>query len=60
MSKPELVDLEVDILKYETPRAYLLIIDGKEVWLPKSQVAYSDDDKKITLPEWLAIEKELV
>lgn len=37
----------------------------EEVWLPVSQIDIHDDDrdpeiKNIVMPEWLAIEKELV
>jgi hypothetical protein len=33
------VELEFDMLKFQTPEAVLLIIGGDEVWVPKSQIA---------------------
>lgn len=59
----KLVDLEVE-LRHETDNAILISDDGKRgIWLPKSQVEFEPVDGKtgiVTLPEWLAIEKELV
>lgn len=59
MRSEKLVDLEIDRIKHRTEKAILITKDGKDVWLPKSQIEINDDDT-ITLPEWLAIEKELV
>jgi hypothetical protein len=56
----KLVDLEYDEIKHETEKAYLFVIDGKDVWLPKSVVQINETDKEVTLPESLAIDKELV
>lgn len=43
----------------ETDKA-LLIFDGtKEAWLPKA-ITQDNGDGTYTIPEWLAIEKELV
>lgn len=66
----ELVDLEM-CMHAEIPKAILVSHDGdrdKAVWLPKSQVEFepkkrlADGTKitSVTMPEWLAIEKELV
>jgi hypothetical protein len=60
------VEIEAEYI-HETDLA-LLINDGdQEVWLPKSQIKYdyvqgSDSLLEIivTMPEWLAIEKELI
>ena len=59
MSKfKEIVDLELELL-HETNGAYR-VTDGKTTtWLPKSQVQ-NNGDGTFTMPEWLAIEKELV
>ena len=45
----ELVTLEAK-LKGETDKAYLVVINKKEVWVPKSIGVYNDG--KITLPVW--------
>jgi len=35
--------------------------DGtREVWLPKSQCEWDKDANTMTMPEWLAMEKELI
>lgn len=57
MNKSEPVELELPLL-HETAYAYLTEYDGKELWLPKSQVTW--DDGTFTIPEWLAIDKGLV
>ena len=56
--KSNLIDIAC-ILKHETPKAYLVDVgNDKPIWLPKSQVEY--EDGIITMPEWLALEKELI
>ena len=66
------VEIEAELI-HETGGAYQIsdgskysdkdpdvVMDGKRcVWVPKSLVEY-DDDKTFTMPEWLAIDKELV
>ena len=52
------IDIDAEIV-HETDKAYLLDVGGREVWVPKSQVQ-NNEDGTFTLPEWLAIEKELV
>jgi len=46
-----------DSILRETEKAYLLEIDGEEVWLPKSHVTLDKQNKEITIPDWLATEK---
>lgn len=59
-NETKLVDLEIDGIKAETDKAWCVVVDGVAYWLPKSQVKISHHDATITLPEWLAIEKELI
>lgn len=59
MAKKTLVDITAKV-KAETEKAWLIVTDDlKEAWLPKSQVE-NNQDGTFTLPEWLAIDKELV
>jgi len=46
----------------ETKRSYLFQFRGDEetVWLPKSQCKWYKDEEKMTMPEWLALEKGLI
>ena len=47
--------------RVETPRAYLLVMEtGEEVWMPKSQIQVDWDRGTVTLPRWLAEEKQLL
>lgn len=63
MSDKEPVEVYYDeeVLDSETDMAKLFIIEGSKVWIPKSQITEEDQDAGIVwIPEWLAIEKELV
>jgi hypothetical protein len=47
-------------LQGETEKAYRFY-DGKiTVWLPKSQCEWDEESHTMTMPEWLAQEKELI
>lgn len=59
-----LTDIAV-ILKHETAKAWLVNDGTRDVWIAKSQAELIVDDVKgashiLTLPEWLAKEKELI
>lgn len=63
MSRNSLVDLSLNLIT-ETKEA-ILVSDGKrEAWLPKSQIEYEVGkdgiDVTVTLPAWMATQKELV
>lgn len=62
------VEVYVYIIR-ETDSAFLISESeddfGTKIWLPKSQIYYDDEVSEgdcflITIPEWLAIEKEFV
>ena len=63
----DIIELWV-VCKWETDKAILVSADAakepKDVWLPKSQVEINERGKKremeISLPEWLAKQKELI
>lgn len=55
----DLIDISGEI-KAETEKAYRFY-DGKEtVWLPKSQCEWKEEEKTMTMPEWLTMEKGLI
>lgn len=60
--EPEMLTVYGDIVQ-ETEDAILLVCDGEQHWLPKSQVEYTgergDKNVAIALPDWLASEKGL-
>jgi hypothetical protein len=52
-------------IRFETERAILFCDGNKEVWLPRSQIedidlTTSPPSAVITIPEWLAENKELI
>ncbi len=59
------IHLDVELIKRETPKAFLMVIDGEEHWIPKSQVADVDDyeegdrDCGVSVTEFIANEKGL-
>lgn len=55
----KLVDISGEI-QGETELAYRFFDGTMFVWLPKSQCQWDQDDKCMTMPDWLAIEKELM
>jgi hypothetical protein len=63
--RSDLIDIDVQVL-HETAQAWL-VTDGvpeTSVWVPKSQCEISETGfggiMRLTLPEWLAQEKELI
>ena len=56
----DLVDLELEIVGYT--ELAIAVINLKKVWawLPKAQIEYDSDTGEVTMPEWLALEKELI
>jgi hypothetical protein len=58
---------EVDGCKcaQETAKALLIVVDGKQHWIPKSQIGPDsevfkvNDEGTLSLAEWLAVEKGL-
>lgn len=61
--EPEMFTIYGDIIQ-ETEDAILLVCNGDEVWLAKSQIEYAGDrgdiNVEVALPDWLAEDKGLV
>ncbi len=56
-----LIDLDDCEVLFETEKAFAVKnIKDETVFLPKSLVEFDEEDGTITLPEWLAEEKELI
>ncbi|MBF0232952.1 MAG: hypothetical protein HQK65_07925 [Desulfamplus sp.] len=52
-------------LEQQTEKAIKVTDGGNSFWLPKSQIKIkhvenAEDDVIVTMPEWLAIDKEIV
>jgi len=59
------MDIEIIVsIERETEAAYLVDDGDRTVWVPKSQVTLDPHQKSgfhsMFIPEWLAIEKELI
>jgi len=59
MSRSDLIDLFGEI-RGETDMAYRFYDGIHTVWLPKSQCEWDEDRCEMTMPEWLAKEKDLI
>ena len=55
----ELIDIAGEI-QGETEKAFRFFDGARKVWLPKSQCEWDADSRTMTMPRWLAEEKELV
>jgi hypothetical protein len=60
------VYIDVERVAKETLNAFLFVIDGEDVWIPKSQMAdpddYSEGDADLTavaITDWIARERGL-
>jgi len=60
------VEIEGVFVKAETAKALLCVIDGKEHWIPQSQIDddsevwQKDDEGTLIISEWIATEKGLI
>lgn len=52
--------IDYDELKTETNKAWLLDIEGEEIWFPKSQCDLDEESSCIEIPKWLAKAKGLL
>ena len=53
-------DYAYDEIKADKPKAWLVTIDGKDIWLPKSQCTINKEGCIITIPDWLAANNGLM
>lgn len=57
------VHVTVEKVERETDAAFLLLIDGQQHWVPKSQISdpdvldAGDEDVTVSLTEWIADQK---
>jgi hypothetical protein len=57
--RSDLVDVSGEV-QGETEKAYRFFDGTQTVWLPKSQCEWDAYTLTMTMPEWLATEKELI
>lgn len=58
-ARSDLIDIAGEV-RGETDAAYRFFDGDRTIWLPKSQVEWDSTDMTMTIPEWLAREKELI
>jgi hypothetical protein len=59
--KSDLVDISGEVIDSAGTEKAFRFYDGKiYVWLPKSLCEWDEEGKEMTMPEWLAKEKELI
>ncbi len=59
-SSNEPIEIEDGVVIHETELAYKFVSGDDTTWLPKSECTWDPDNRTMTVPEWLAIEKGLV
>jgi hypothetical protein len=57
--EPVIIEYDAIITEAETAKAWLLQIEGEEIWFPKSICILDEDDSTIEAPKWLADEKNV-
>jgi len=57
--RDELLTIDYDALLHEGEMAWLIEIDGRQVWLPKSECELDEDDGTIEVPKWICDEEDL-
>ncbi len=55
----ETYTIQCERIEDETNKAYLVIIENKEYWFPKSQVELDIETLELKVPMWLIEEKGL-
>jgi len=54
------ISIKFDSLGKPTEKAFLIIIDGREIWLPKSETRMYEKNKKVYIPDWIALKNGLI
>lgn len=54
------VTFDVDELVVKNDDSWLMVIEGEEVWLPRSECTFLDEEMQIEIPRWLAEKEGLV
>ena len=58
--EPYYITLQYEMILHDTIKAWLVLFDGEEVWIPRSQADIIDETYSlIQLPKWLAEKRHL-
>lgn len=61
MARNQLTDISGELVPpYETKLAYHFYDGATTEWIPKSQCEWDEENKIMTMPEWLAEEKGFI
>lgn len=60
MSRNDTVDISGEVMHDGTEKAFRFFDGTRTVWLPKSLCEWDEDTKTMAMPEWLAMDKELI
>jgi len=62
IAEQKIVEVSFDLLVHTTEKAFLLQIEEKNVWFPKSEATLnmSMNNNAVLIPKWLADQKNLV
>ncbi len=58
--------IEVERVERETELAFLFVVEGEEIWVPKSvvaepdEVSEGDEDLELNIAEWFAERENLI
>lgn len=56
--KEDMVEIKDFMIKMETEKAYLLVIGSDEIWIPKSQCEFNDE-QALFVAKWLCEKNEI-
>lgn len=56
----KILNKPVKALIHTTDKAYLFEFEDGKCWFPISQVTYSENSKKIAIPEWLWLNRRYI
>ncbi len=57
--REELLEIDYDALLTESHQAWLVEIDGRQIWLPKAQCDIDENGSTIDVPAWLCEKEDL-
>ena len=66
VKKEDLVEVEIEEVKWDRPKSLVVIFEGEEVLIPKSQIGeFSEvreegDSGTLVIPRWLARDRGMI
>jgi hypothetical protein len=66
VKKEDLVEVEVEEVKWDRPKSLIVVFDGEEILIPKSQIGETSevwaegDSGTLVIPRWLARDRGML